>query len=282
MSTRKAISTSLRTKLENGDCRHTLKRLLVRLSRWMPLRALPLESMMSLSQRVSTVLARALVFRDWHSEANGRPQFFKHQVNLSRWANDPSQWAFTARGVYARAHMFKNCKVLDLCCGDGSYSYLFFSDIAGNIDAVDNDPHAIRYARLRHSAPNISFHQLDIVREALPARDYDVVVWNAAICYFSEEAIGNILRQIVNVGGSHVVLCGMLPRANGWIDHKTEYQDAASVEKLLAQYFESVKVIEIDEVTAVTFYFEASEPLQSLADGFTPSSTQTVGPGRIA
>jgi SAM-dependent methyltransferase len=236
--------------------------------------------MMLLSQRVSAVLARALVFREWHCEAYGRPQFFKHQVNLSRWANDPSQWAFTARGVYARAHMLRNCKVLDLCCGDGSYSYLFFSDIAGNIDAVDNDPHAIRYARLRHSRPNISYHQLDIVREALPARDYDVVVWNAAICYFSEEAIGNILRKIASAGGSHLILCGMLPRANGWIDHQTEYQDAASVMKLLTAYFESVTVKEIDEVTAVTFYFQACKPLHSLTPALTPTSTQAC-PGGI-
>jgi SAM-dependent methyltransferase len=259
-----------------------MKNLIVRLSKWMPLRALPLETLMSLSQRVSSVLARALVFRDWHCEAYGRPQYFKHQVNLSRWANDPSQWAFTARGVYAREHMFKNCKVLDLCCGDGTYSYLFFSDIAGKIDAIDNNPDAIRYARIRHAAQNISYLKLDIVKEALPVADYDVVVWNAAICYFSEEAIACILRKIANAGGSRLTLCGMLPRANGWIDHRTEYPDAASVKDLLERYFLSVTVKEIDEVTAVTFYFQASNPLQTLTESVAPSRIQTGDQGRLA
>ena len=43
--------------------------------------------------------------------------------------------------------MFDKCKVLDVCCGDGSYSYMFFSDIAGHIDAIDNDEYALQYAK---------------------------------------------------------------------------------------------------------------------------------------
>jgi SAM-dependent methyltransferase len=223
----------------------------------------PLESLLRLSQRTSSALAGILFTRDWRLQLYGRPQFFKHLINLGRWASEPSRWSFTARGVYAREIMFSNCKVLDLCCGDGSYSYLFFSDIAAKIDAVDNDPQAIAYARKYNSAPVISYHRLNIITDALPGSDYDVVVWNAAICYFSEAEIRGILQKIVCAGSARLRLAGMLPKANGWIDHKTEFEDSKSVARLLHDYFETVAMTDVDEVSVVSFYFKASRPLGS-------------------
>lgn len=209
------------------------------------------------------MLARALFLRDWQLEARGRPQFFKQEMNLGRWRFEPSCWSFTARGVYARELMFKGCKVLDLCCGDGSYSYLFFSDIAGSVDAVDNDPYAIAYASRYHRARSLAYHRVNIVTEPLPSQQYDVVVWNAAICYFAADEIERILGKIVAGGNSGMKLAGMLPKANGWVDHKTEFADSRSVEQLLRRYFGTVKVREVDEGAAITFYFQASEPLRA-------------------
>src|SRR2546422_9655686 len=137
------------------------------------MRLLPLDSLLLLAQRCSSIVAGSLILRDWRLEAYDRPQFFKHQINLSRWRFEPGRWSFAARGVYARQSMFKGCSVLDLCCGDGSNSYLFFSDIAGHIDAVDNDTMALSYARRYHSAPAISYHRIDIVNQPLPGRRYD-------------------------------------------------------------------------------------------------------------
>jgi SAM-dependent methyltransferase len=240
-----------------------LKRLLAGASRALPLKLVPLDAMLRISQRATTALAGLLLVRDWKLEAFGRPQFFKHQINLNRWIAEPARWSFTARGVYARENMFKGCKVLDLCCGDGSYSYLFFSDIAGSVHAVDNDSHAIAYARKYCAAPVISYYQLDIVNQPLPSVDYDVVVWNAAICYFRAEEIGRILEKIANAGRPSMKLNGMLPRANGWVDHKTEFEDSRSVELLLRQYFSAVTVREVDEGPVVTFYFQAAQPLHA-------------------
>src|SRR3989442_13652216 len=164
------------------------------------LRLVPLDVLLLLSQRTGKRIASILMFRDWWLEAYDRPQFFKHQINLSRWRFEPARWSFAARGVYARQSMFKGCSVLDLCCGDGSNSYLFFSDIAGHIDAVDNDSAALAYARRYHVAPVISYHQIDIVNRPLPPGPYDFVVWNAAICYFTESEIRAILGKIVPAG----------------------------------------------------------------------------------
>ncbi|MDB4805032.1 class I SAM-dependent methyltransferase [bacterium] len=227
----------------------------------LPLRFIPLDAALRFTQRISAVIARMLFVRDWQLEAQGRPQFFKHLSNMSTWPFAPMRWAFTARGVYARENMFKGSKVLDLCCGDGSYSYLFFSDIAGRIDAVDNDIQAITYARKYFSSSTTEHYQIDIVNQPLPSADYDFVVWNAAICYFDEFAIRRVLSKIVDAGKQSMKLTGMLPKANGWVDHKTEFSDSAEVERLLLKYFKTVSIKEVDEGTTITFYFQASSPL---------------------
>ncbi len=237
-----------------------LRRALLGAARVLPLRLVPLDSLLRACQRATYAVAGALYLRDWLLEARGRPQFFKHLINLGRWPLQPTRWSFAARGVYAREGMFKGCKVLDLCCGDGSVSYLFFSDIAGHVDAVDNDRYAIAYARRYFRSPVIDYLQVDIVSREFPSGGYDFVVWNAAICYFSEPDIRRILAKIVAAGKPTMRLAGMLPRANNWIDHKTEFADRNAVAALLGSYFGSVEVREVDEVTGTTFYFQAGAP----------------------
>ncbi len=225
------------------------------------LRFVPLDALLFLSQRMSRRIASILMFRDWRLEAYGRPQFFKHEINLSLWRFEPARWSFAARGVYARESMFKGCSVLDLSCGDGSTSYLFFSDIAGHIDAMDNDTMALSYARRYHTAPAISYHRIDIVNQPLPARRYDFVVWNAAICYFTEDEIKAILRKISGVAAEDTLFFGMLPAASGYADHKTEFSEQRSLKALLSSYFSVVTIREVDEAYGRTFYFKASNPL---------------------
>ena len=233
----------------------------------LPLRLLPTDSTFRVFQRLSSWLAGVTFFCDWQLEARGRPQFFKHQIDIARWPFEPHRWSFTARGVYAREVMFKGCTVLDLCCGDGSYSYLFFSDIARQVIAIDNDEHAIRYARKYHATRNVSFRRMDILRDGLPGEEYDVVVWNAAICYFSETEIGLVLSRVIAASKPTLKLVGMLPKANGWIDHKTEFDDASAVNRFLRQYFGEVVTREIDEGAATSFYFQAAVPLKSSQRG---------------
>lgn len=227
------------------------------------IRILPLDLILLFSQKLCDLVAQSLMLRDWTLLANGRPQFFKHHINLGRWRFEPTQWSFTARGVYARENMFRGCSVLDLCCGDGSYSHLFFSDIAGKIDAVDNDSFALSYARRYCSAPTIQYHKIDIINQPLPAIRYDFVVWNSAICYFTEPQIKIILEKIVGVGNDSMILCGALPMANGHVDHKTEFSDPESIKTFLREYFGVVEIREIDEISNRSFYFRASNPLTS-------------------
>lgn len=229
------------------------------------IRLFPADFFLLGSTKISAFAGRLVFLRDWAFRINNSvPQFFKHYINLSMWRFEPNRWSFTARGVYAREKMVNDCKVLDLCCGDGTHSYLFFSDIAGHIDAIDIDASALSYALKYNRHSKINYHRVDIIDEPFPSVEYDVIVWNAGICYFSMEHILKILKKIVKAGKVTMVLSGMLPSANGHVDHKTEFADAATIEKLLLRFFSLVSIREVVDGAdnkAVTFYFQASNPL---------------------
>ena len=66
--------------------------------------------------------------------------------------------------------------VLDLCCGDGFYSYYFYKDLANKIDAIDNDFDAIRYSNKYHNAKNITYFKMDVNKAEFPSNYYDYVI----------------------------------------------------------------------------------------------------------
>lgn len=231
--------------------------------------SIPLDWLLRLSQKCTALIATAIFIRDWRLQVYGWPQFFKHQINLSKWMFEPFRWSFTARGVYAREQMFPGCNVLDLCCGDGSYSFLFFSDIAGKIDAVDNDQHALDYAQRFFNTPTIKHYKVNIVEDQFPATHgyYDVVVWNAAMCYFSEPEIKCIIYKIINSCKAEMKLCGMLPKGFGYVDHKFEFGSKQDLETFFSAYFKTIAIKEVVDMPvgmgspSSSFYFCVSSPI---------------------
>jgi hypothetical protein len=92
----------------------------------------------------------------------------------------------------------------------------------------------------------------------LPSKNYDFIIWNAAICYFDNHEIDLILRKFIDVGTPEMILTGMLPKSNGWVDHKTEFSEVTKIKELLLRYFKQVDVSEVLEGQTSTFYFKAS------------------------
>lgn len=226
----------------------------------LPVRWLPADAMVRIFQWCSYQFARLSFVLDWRLRTRGLPNFFKHETSLARWPFEPHLWAFTARGVHAREQMARGCKVLDLCCGDGSYSYLFFSDIAARVDGVDVNAQALRHARRYHARRNVEYYELDILEQPLPHADYDVVVWNASICLFTLEQVDVVLRKVIAASTPSMRLIGMLPKGNGFPEHRIEFEDCAAVEQLLRRYFSEVSLRQVDEGAITTFYFNAAAP----------------------
>jgi hypothetical protein len=221
-----------------------------------------LDYLIYLVSKLLYALSKLLYLREWRFN-NTVPMFFKHQINFNYWRFNPTEWSFTLRGVHARQLMQPNCKVLDLCCGDGIYSYLFFSDTAVKIDAVDYDDDAINYASKFFKRDNINYKKINIITNNLPANDYDIVVWNAGICYFTINELHLILAKLIQSCKPNMILCGMLPKANGHIDHKTEFESIESLKTLFDNYFNNINikaVIEGNNINIVTFYFNVDSP----------------------
>jgi hypothetical protein len=62
--------------------------------------------------------------------------------------------------------------------------------------------------------------------------DYD----GHAISYACRQH-ARVIEKIIAAGRLGMKLCGMLPKANGWVDHQTEFADRTSIEAFLRNHF---------------------------------------------
>lgn len=171
------------------------------------------------------------------------PVWFDHNIDYHLW---PKNLFWVERGVFGRSIMRPGCRVLDLCCGDGYFSDVWYSSIAGTIDACDNDAGALRFARLRHSKPNVNYHFIDVLSDDLPGSNYDVITWFEAIEHFSESHIKLILRKLASVLRADGKLIGSttLVRPTDPVSnrqHDREFSSAEELQQFLRQVFGSVR-----------------------------------------
>jgi chemotaxis methyl-accepting protein methylase len=151
----------------------------------------------NISKRYASFHTKLMHYNDWYFSSK-EPSNYKHEINLYNWIYNPSRVEFVEGGMLGRMIIKKDNNVLDLCCGDGSYSYLFFSDIAKNIDAIDYDQKAIDYANKRYKKKNINFICDDLLTFDLKLKNYDVIIWRSGSAYFSKEDRKVLFDKIYN------------------------------------------------------------------------------------
>lgn len=150
----------------------------------------------------------AFIARRWAANAHWRlmmvqwglppkPQHFDHHIDLFyKWMKTrDAMWL--QRGVFSSI-ILSGGKVLELSCGDGFNSRNFYSLRASSIVACDSDEKAIANARLKNSAPNISYEIANITN-SMPEGQFDNVIWDFGfplLEYFSEIEITNIFKNI--------------------------------------------------------------------------------------
>lgn len=146
------------------------------------------------SKKYTYYHTRLLLLTDWYLSSK-TPSSFKHEINLYSWRFNPAEVEFVEL-AYGRMHLKKGDTVLDLCCGDGSYAYLFFSDLASKIDSIDYDAHTIAYAKKNFAAENITFICANLLEHPMPEESYDLVVWTSGVAYFTKDNRAKILEKI--------------------------------------------------------------------------------------
>ena len=149
------------------------------------------EKLISLSYKVD-------FFYEWSLAEKEVPNFFKHLINLYTWRDKPSNHMFTTAPSIARSFLKRGGRVLDICCGDGSTSYLFFSGVAAEVDAIDLNPVALKYARKTFAKENISFMKSD-ANEFLKTtkKQYNLVYFGSAFDYFSKLERHDLFKNIM-------------------------------------------------------------------------------------
>lgn len=206
------------------------------------------------------------MIRDW-----GKPQkpfFFKKEADLYGWYyNAPKKGVeWIEQGVYPRQAMTKGCKVLDLCCGDGFFPYMFYSDFASRVDALDFDRDAITHANTNYAAPNVHFHQSNIITDEFPNNQYDVVIWNTAMDYFSHEQQEIVFTKIMKAAKSDFIFFGSVPKVEeGSLKHSDNhvkhFSSYSQLEEVLKKWFKEIVIFHTDYNHRSTFYFKCKQPI---------------------
>jgi ubiquinone/menaquinone biosynthesis C-methylase UbiE len=192
--------------------------------------------------------------------ASQEPEYFCHDYDLYTWyKTGNTQWI--ERGLHAQRVIKQGDHVLDLCCGEGFYSYYFFRSTSGSVDAVDYSMSALNYAKKWHSSPNIKYHQIDVITQPFLSQKYDVIVWNAFLDYFSTEDIGVIMKKIRDAIGNNGIFVGHVVKSgeqvSGYRKDSFNIYTENDLSRLLSTYFTVVKIESSTHGDRTSYYFTA-------------------------
>jgi len=146
------------------------------------------------------------------------------------------------------AARIRGVRVLDMACGEG-YGSALLAGSAGSVVGVDANPQAHEHARLRYTAPNLSFER-GLVETYGRTGSFDAVVFLQTIEHVQDPAgVLAHFRTVLAPGGvAYVSTPNLLTLAapgaeksdNPW--HLKEYR-AAEFRELCASEFERVQLL---------------------------------------
>ena len=238
---------------------------------------LPWEAVKAMNRTLRGLAAwghRFQHFYEWRLMARP-PEWFDHYIDLHwKWrvTRNATSWE---RGIFGLLAMRQGCRVLDLCCGTGFFTYYFYSGRAGAVVAMDYSAAAIRQARRNFQASNIDYRQGDI-RTDLPDGPFDNAVLNAALEYFTPQEAEKLLDDIKGRLTPNGILSGnsiVASRAGvAHLDQKQEFFSRDELAALLKRHFANVTIINttfIDPgMNRTNLYFFASEGPVPLAENW--------------
>jgi SAM-dependent methyltransferase len=198
------------------------------------------------------------------------PEYFEHQMDLNyQWHETRSAFPME-RGVFSsfalKNDMPPSGRTLDLCCGDGFYSYYFYSKRSKSVIGIDFDPKAIKFAQKNYgAASNIQFIIGDI-RTSIPDGPFENIIWDAAIEHFTEIEIKTLMSRIKSVLSQNGVLSGYTivePEHGGKHLHQHEYEfhNKEDLARFLSPHFRNLQVFSTSYPDRTNLYFYASDGL---------------------
>jgi len=150
------------------------------------------------------------------------------------------------RGIKGLRYLPEKAKVLDLGCGDGIYSGIFYSTRAKHIDAIDYDHKIISLAKKYYKKPNINFICSNILTDVFPDTNYNVAFLFAVIEHFSVKEGQALLKKIslsLATGGCLLGSTPLFSEIGGHnIEHQNEFSSEEGLRIFLFPFFESIEI----------------------------------------
>lgn len=160
--------------------------------------------------------------------------------------------------------------VLDLGCGDGIFSGLFYSTKARNVIAIDKDLTAIKHARKYYQKDNVSFERLDIHKLERIRKKFELIVMFAVIEHFTPEEGLKVLNKIGLLLKSGGTFFGSTPIFNKHktgisnFEHQNEFTSETDLKIFLKKSFKSVNMFHSNWDGRDECYFKCNHPIRSL------------------
>jgi SAM-dependent methyltransferase len=161
-----------------------------------------------ISKQIQKLYIKSSSLDDWYFN-NNLPDFYDQNYNLYSWITNPNNNHFVVTPSLARLFLRPEDIVLDIGCGDGTISHLFFTDIASKVDAVDVSTKAIERAKKNYfSNSKLNFLNINILDLEREADSYDLIFWCDSMDYFTKDEIQKIyefIKQVLKKDGVLVI-----------------------------------------------------------------------------
>lgn len=192
-----------------------------------------------------------------HSFAQLNQEWYDHRFDHLR---GPENWVWIKRGIETSRFVLPGDRVLDLCCGDGTFTRYFYGAVAGLVVGVDRNAAAIRQARRRWNPDHVRFCVADVVRDPWPLPEWDVIVLNAALEYFSESDMRLLLSRVAGAlaPGRGVLLGCTIIRPSSKLTltgQKVAMESDEQLDRFLRQWFRGVEVWRVRQKVGEMCYF---------------------------
>jgi SAM-dependent methyltransferase len=192
------------------------------------------------------------------------PAWFDHQLDLAcLWKKNRTPIS-VERGIFNLAAIKPGARVLDLCCGNGFYSYYFYAGRASQVVAIDLDKRAIDEARSQHRVENVTYICGDI-RSDIPVERFDNVLCDASFEYLTLGEVQALLSKIKlclvprGVFSGH----GIVQQEHG-VEHHHIFRSKKDLVDLLKPHFAFIVMLETLHESRQAIYFSASESTDNL------------------
>lgn len=217
----------------------------------------------ALTRAISSKAHKLQFFLEW---SHDNPEHFDHNIDLYyKWKKTRASFPME-RGVWSAFALSQNGEkgnTLDLCCGDGFYSFYFYSHLSSKVTSIDFEESAISQARQMHHSENIEYLLGDI-RKHIPDGPFDNIMWDAAIEHFTENEIQGLMARIKKVLSPNGILSGYTIVEDHSGDkrlhqHEYEFHNKEDLSRFLTPYFKNVVVMQNKYEERENLYFYASD-----------------------